>query len=425
MVIREDFLHYLWNYKLFDHTNLKTTHGEEIKVISSGIVNNNSGPDFFNAKLIINEQTWAGNVEIHVKASDWYLHHHENDTNYDNVILHVVWQHDVEVYRKNNTVIPTLELQEFTSKKYIFNYHKLFSKRLKYIHCENDISSIDDFILNNWIESLYIEKLVLKSDLILGLLEQTNKDWESVLFKLLSKNFGLKVNGESFLNLANSFDFSVLRKERYRLKNIEALLFGQAGFLSKNQENIYYQTLKKEYQFITLKYELEPLFKGQFQFFRLRPNNFPTIRIAQLANLYFSHTNLFSKIIDLKNPNDFYKLFTVETSVFWESHYNFNSSSKRLNKKLTRSFIDLILINTILPLLFVFYKQQGKSEEERIFKLIKKIKPEKNSIINEFKSLNINVNNAFESQAVLHLKNNYGDKNSCLECAIGNALLRL
>ncbi len=425
MMIKEDFLHYLWNYKLFDHKNLKTTQDEQITVINTGISNKNSGPDFFNAKLIISKQTWAGNVELHVKSSDWYLHHHEKDTNYDNVILHVVWLHDVEIYRNNNTVIPTLELQKFTYQNYLINYHKLFSKKLKFINCENDISGIDDFILDNWIEKLYIEKLILKSEFILGLLEQTNNDWESVLFKLLAKNFGLKVNGEAFLNLANSFDFSVLRKEQHKLQNIEALLFGQAGFLSENHHNSYFQKLMNEYQFLSLKYQLEPIFKGQFKFFRLRPNNFPTIRIAQLANLYFFHKNLFSKILYIENIHDFYTFFIIGTSVFWETHYNFNSSAKRSKKMLTKSFIDLILINTILPLLFVYYKQIGKLDEERMFKLIKQIKPEKNSIINVYKRLNIKMKNAFDTQALIHLKNEYCDKNRCLQCAIGNTLLGL
>ena len=423
-MIREDFLHYLWKFQFFTHKKLLTTDDKPIQIYKAGEHNINAGPDFFNAKVSIDHQLWAGNVEIHVKSSDWYLHQHEKDSSYDNVILHVVWQHDVDIYRKNNSVVPTFELQKFTSQSLLLNYHKLFSKKSKYIHCENDISKVDNFVLNNWLEKLYIEKLVYKSNLILELLLQSNNDWESVLFKLLAKNFGLKVNGEAFLNLANSFDFSILRKEQNKLQNIEALLFGQAGLLQEDHKGRYFKDLKKDYQFLSLKYGLAPLFKNQFQFFRLRPNNFPTIRIAQLANLYFVQKNLFSKILDRKNLKDYYAILANGTSEFWKTHYNFSSISKRSNKSLTKSFIDLLLVNTIIPLLFVYDKKSGKLDEEKLFDLIKQIKTENNNIIREFSNLNINAKNAFETQALLYLKSEYCEKHLCMQCSIGNVLLR-
>ena len=424
ILIQEDFLHYLWKFQFFTHKKLKTFNGETIQIYKAGDHNKNSGPDFFNAKMLIADQLWAGNIEIHVKASDWYLHHHEEDSSYDNVIMHVVWEKDVDIYRENNSVIPTLELQSFTSQNLLFNYRKLLSKKSSYIHCENDISKVDKFVLNNWLEKLYIEKLIYKSDLISALLTQTNNDWEAVLFKLLAKNFGLKVNGEAFLNLANSFDYAVFRKVQNNLQKTEALLFGQAGLLQEDFQNGYFQDLKKEYQFLSLKYRLEPLYKNQFQFFRLRPNNFPTIRIAQLANLYLVHKNLFSKILNKKSLKDFYSIFSIGVSEFWKSHYNFNSVSKRSFKFLTKPFIDLLLINTIVPLLFVYNKQSGKLNEEKLFDLIKQMKPEKNNIIREFDHLKINAKNSFETQALLHLKNEYCDKHLCLQCAVGNVLLK-
>ncbi len=424
VLIQEEFLHYLWKHQFFSHKKLTTTEHESIQIFDAGKYNVNSGPDFFNAKILITDQLWAGNIEIHVKASDWYLHQHEKDSSYDNVIMHVVWEKDVDIYRENNSVIPTLELQSFTSQNLLLNYHKLFSKKLSYIHCENDISKVDKFVLNNWLEKLYIEKLIHKSDLISALLAQTNNDWEAVLFKLLAKNFGLKVNGEAFLNLANSFDYAVFRKEQNNLQKIESLLFGQAGLLQEDFQNGYFQDLKNQYQFLSLKYGLEPLYKNQFQFFRLRPNNFPTIRIAQLANLYSVHKNLFSKILNKKSLKDFYSIFSVGVSEFWKSHYNFNSVSKRSFKFLTKPFIDLLLINTIVPLLFVYNKQSGKLNEEKLFDLIKQIKPEINNIIREFDHLKVNTKNSFETQALLHLKNEYCDKHLCLQCAVGNALLK-
>ena len=424
ILVREEFLHYLWKFQFFTPKKLRTNNNLSIQILKAGEHNLNSGPDFFNAKVSIDHQLWAGNVEIHVKSSDWYLHQHEKDSSYDNVILHVVWQHDVDIYRENNSVIPTLELQEITPPDVLLNYHQLFSKKSKYIYCENDISKVDKFTLNNWLEKLYIEKLVHKSTLISNLLAKTNNDWEAVLFKLLAKNFGLKVNGDAFLNLANSFEYSFLRKEQSKLQRIEALLFGQAGLLQEDHHGRYFEDLKKEYQFLSLKYGLDPLYKNQFQFFRLRPNNFPTVRIAQLANLYFVHKNLFSKILELKNLKDYYAILAIATSEYWKTHYNFTSISKKSSKSLTKSFMDLLLINTIIPLLFVFDKISGKLDEEKLFDLIKQIKPEKNTIIREFDKLNIKAENAFETQALLHMKSEYCDKHLCMQCSIGNVLLR-
>lgn len=431
ILIPEDFLHYLWKYKFFATKELQTTTNIPIQIITIGEQNVNSGPDFFNSKLKIGNQLWAGNVEIHVKASDWYVHKHENDTNYDNVILHVVWENDAEVYSKNNEIIPTLELKSIVSKDLINKYQALFSKQLKWINCENKINSIDQFTLNNWLEVLYFERLEQKSNLIQNLLKNSANDWEAVLFKLLAKNFGLKVNGDAFLNLANSIDFKIVRKEQNNLLNLEALFFGQAGFLEEEIESSYYKKLQKEYQYLQLKYKLEPLYKGQFQFFRLRPNNFPTIRLAQLAMLYFTHHNLFSKILDAKCLEDFYDLFSLKISDFWQQHYSFTSGSVRRSKKITKSFIDLLIINTIIPIKFMYYKQIGKQDEESILELIKQIQPEKNSIINKFESLPMNkegscisVDNAFESQSFLQLKNEYCNSQRCLHCAIGNSLLK-
>lgn len=424
ILVQEDFLHYLWKFQFFSHKELFTTGSEPIQIFTAGDHNINSGPDFFNAKVLIAQQLWAGNVEIHVKASDWYVHQHEKDSSYDNVILHVVWQHDVDIYRENNSVIPTLELQRFTPQSLLFNYHQLFSKKSNYIHCENDFSKVDEFTLNNWLEKLYIEKLVHKSSLISKLLVQTKNDWEAVFFKLLAKNFGLKVNGEAFLNLSNSFEFSILRKEQKDLQYLEALLFGQAGLLEADHQSNYFQNLKKEYKYLSRKYNLDPLYNNQFQFFRLRPNNFPTIRIAQLANLYFMHKTLFSKVLNVKNLKDYYTIFSNGTSEFWKTHYNFNAISKRSVKSLTKSFIDLLLINTIVPLLFVYGKRSAKWNEEELFALLKQIKPEKNNIIRELNNLNINAKNAFETQALLHLKSEYCDKHLCMQCAVGNVLLR-
>lgn len=419
----EDFLHYLWKHKKIDVLNLKTTANETIEIVSAGEHNLNSGPDFFNAQLKIGNQLWAGNLEIHIKSSDWFLHNHETDKAYDNVILHVVWEHDTEVFRKNNTQIPTLELKNVVSKEILDNYHRLFNKKQKWINCENDFRNTDDFTINNWLERLYFERLERKSEDIEMLLKKYSNDWEAVLFIQLAKNFGLKVNGEAFLSLAKSIDFSVIRKMQSKLENLEALLFGQASLLESDVQDAYFLTLKKEYEFLKHKFKLSTQGVLPIQFFRLRPPNFPTIRLAQLASLYFKYQNLFSKIMSAKTKEAYYNLFSVSASEFWDTHYTFSTQSKRSKKKITKAFIDLLLINTILPLKFSYEKHLGKTNVDDIILLSEAIKSEKNNIIDSFNRLKKVSTSSLTSQALIQLKNNYCDKNKCLQCAIGNVLI--
>tara|TARA_R110002050_G_scaffold81892_2_gene175334 strand:- start:4192 stop:5469 length:1278 start_codon:yes stop_codon:yes gene_type:complete len=421
--MQEDFLHYIWRHKKFDISKIKTTTNEIISVVSVGEYNQNAGPDFFNAHLKINNQLWAGNVEIHLKSSDWFLHNHETDVNYDNVILHVVWEHDTAVYRRDNTIIPTLEIKRYVSKDALNNYGKLFSKSQKWINCEHDFYSVDDFIVNHWLERLYFERLEKKSGTIKQLLTDSKNNWETVLYKMLTKNFGLKVNGDSFLSVANSIDFSIVRKLQSNQASLEALFFGQAGLLDGDIQEPYYLNLVKEYTFLKQKFSVSNKNVAPVQFFRLRPANFPTIRFSQLASLYHSHQNLFSKVIELTTIKEFYSLFSVSASIFWENHYTFSNVSKVSKKIVTKSFIDLILINTIIPIKFSYALYNGKQIEDDIVKLIQEITSEKNSIVEKFDTLKPVSKSALQSQALIQLKNEYCSKNKCLQCAIGSEIL--
>ncbi|GAA3639436.1 DUF2851 family protein [Flavivirga jejuensis] len=421
--MQEDFLHYIWKHKKFQINHLKSITEEIVIINTVGQHNLNAGPDFFNAQVTINEQLWAGNVEIHVKSSDWFLHNHEQDKAYDNVILHVVWEHDTDIFRKDNTVIPTLELKKFVKKDVLNNYKKLFTKQSKWINCEHSFTGIDDFVLNNWLERLYLERLVRKTKTIQRLLKESKNDWEAVLFKMLAKNFGLKVNGDSFFSMAQSINFSIIRKSQSNQQTLEALLFGQSGLLEQDIENAYYLSMIKEYQFLKQKFKLENNQTLPCHFFRLRPSNFPTIRLSQLASLYHLHQNLFSKIIETNRLDDFYKLFKISTSTFWETYYTFQKESKSSKKTLTKSFIDLLLINTILPLKFCYAKQKGEACEVDIIKIATSITSEKNSIIDAFNNLKKVSKSALDSQALIQLKTEYCDKNKCLQCAVGNTLI--
>jgi hypothetical protein len=409
---------------MFSKVDFKTTDNENLTILKSGLHNKNSGPDFLNAHLKIEDQTWVGNIEIHLKSSDWYLHNHERDANYDAVILHVVWENDAVVFMKNNKPVPTLILKGAVHEGVLDNYRNLFSMPTKWIPCQNTIGTIDKFTFDNWKERLFFERLERKSEEITNLLVQENNNFEAVLFQLLAKNFGLKVNGDSFLRLSQSIDFSVLQKTSFDEHQFAALLFGQAGFLEDEIEDVYHQQLKATYKYLSHKYKLASIPNKQFSFFRMRPNNFPTIRIAQLVSLFHKHQNLFSKLITRQDLKEFYELFSLEIPLFWKTHYNFESRSKSSPKKLTKSFVDLLVINTITPLKFLYQKSSKVVDEAFFLEVLRKMKPEKNNIISKFNEIGVGTKNALETQSLLELKNNYCAAKRCLECAIGIRILK-
>ncbi|MDP5229147.1 MAG: DUF2851 family protein [Cellulophaga sp.] len=424
--MREDFLHFIWKYKKIQTNQLFTSQGENIEIVSEGTHNQLSGPDFFNAQVKISDQLWAGNVEIHIKSSDWYVHGHENDTNYDNVILHVVWEDDVAIFRKDNTQIPTLELKKIIPQKVLERYKSLFDTSKKnFINCEKQITSIDDFSFKNWLERLFFERLEQKAIYVEELLEKYNNDWEQVLFSLLLKNFGLKINGNSFKSLSEHLPFSTVRKISDNTTQLEAIFFGMVGFLEDDEiSDHYYTNLRNEYSFLAHKFKLNKEGVEQPEFFKLRPPNFPTIRLSQFAAIYAENQNLFSKILASSTLEDIYKLFNVQASDYWTTHFTFGKASKKSEKKLTKKFIELLLINTILPLKFCYARSLNRTGDVSIVDIISAIKKEKNNIIDQYLALGVKVDNAFESQAILELYNNYCSKNNCLQCAVGNHLLK-
>lgn len=420
--MKEDFLHYIWKFQKLTGSHFHCIHGENLQIRHPGIHNFQSGPDFFNAQLIIDNQFWAGNVEIHLKSSDWYVHRHEEDSAYENVILHVVWEHDMEIYRADNSPIATLVLKPYTSSLILNNYNKLFSKHRKWINCEDDFPTVDEFVISNWLERLFIERLERKEFQIKKELQALKNHWEALLFRMLCKNFGLKINGESFLSLAHSIDFSIIQKAT-DIEQLEALFFGQVGLLNPEKQDAYYQNLRKEYAFLKHKYHLQNTSVIPPQFFRLRPPNFPTIRLAQLAALYIKFKNLFYQVIEAGSLEEFYQIFDLSASEYWDNHYNFEVSGAKRKKKLTKDFIHLLLINTIIPLKFIYARETGKDISEELLTLASSIPSEENSIIKKFNSIRKVSENAIHSQALIQLKTAYCDQNKCLDCAIGNHII--
>ncbi|UJH68068.1 DUF2851 family protein [Allomuricauda sp. SCSIO 65647] len=422
--MREDVLHFVWKYQKFPIRSLQTTNGKPIVITKTGIHNHGEGPDFFNARLEIGSQEWAGNVEIHLKSSDWYAHGHESDRNYDNVILHVVWEDDVSVFRKDGTEIPTLELKNYLSVDLLNSYKKLFQNSKKtFINCERDFGEIDGFLLENWFERLFFERLQQKSNVVFELLEHSKNDWEKVLFCLLMKNFGLNTNGQTFFTASQALDFSIIRKISHDPQLLEALFFGMLGLLQHEVQDEYLTRLRTEFDFLKTKFGLQARVAQKPTFFGLRPNNFPTIRLPQLAAVYHKRANLFNEVIQLKRLQDFYGVFDVSASAYWEEHYTFGKLSKKSTKKLTKSFVELLVLNTIVPIKFCYAKKMGRAVHEELIELASNVKAEKNSIIEKFDYIGQHTENAWQSQAKIQLYNAYCAKNRCLQCAVGADLL--
>jgi hypothetical protein len=421
--MREDFIHYLWKFKKLSGQELKTTERKEIVIKSLGTHNFFSGPDFFNGRVEIDGQDWAGNVEMHVKASDWYLHGHDEDPAYDNVILHVVWMHDAEITRRDGINIPVLDVSQYVDPDLVQSYIKLFAvKNDSFINCESQFSSIDSFKRDQWLEKLFFERLEVKSDRIKHLLEQNNNDWEAAFFHLLARSFGTKTNADAFEQLASSMEQSVVRKLAKDAFQLEATLLGQAGLLDVTKKDSYYKELFDEYAFAKAKHQLQASLTPM-KFFRLRPANYPTVRISQLARLYQNNPMLFGEVLLAKSRTDIHQLFEVKAAKYWSTHHVFDKETEEREKMLTSDFIDLLIINCIVPIKFMHARFMGNDKMEELLDLMYELKPEKNTIITGFKKL-LKVENVLQTQSLLQLKTNYCDVNKCLSCDIGVSLLR-
>jgi hypothetical protein len=423
--MREDYLHYLWEFQKWQISNLSTTEGLPVTVLAPGIHNLLSGPDFFNSRVVIGGQEWAGNVEIHIHSSDWYRHGHEKDPAYDNVILHVVWQHDTEIFRKDQSVVPVLELQNLVAEETVGQYRDLVSAPSeKWINCEKDLSQIDAFVFDNWLERLYIERLETKSVLIFELLKRSAGDWEEVLFKLLAKNFGLNVNGDAFLSIAESIPFRVIRKCRNNRGKLEALFLGQAGLLEKEGEEIYFRQLREQYLFLKNKFSLTAEGVTPIKYFRLRPDNFPEVRLSQLADVYHRRQHLFSEVIKAEKSEALKELFKAEAAEFWATHYTFSKTHLVRKKQLSNNFRDLLVINSLVPLKFCYQKANGKEGDESLLELLRYLPAEANKVVRRFNEIRPGcAENALNSQALLQMKREYCEKSRCLHCSLGLNIL--
>lgn len=420
----EDFIHYIWKYRLFNPSTLTTTEGLELRILSPGIHNTDSGPDFFNARIIIGTTEWAGNVEIHTRASDWHKHTHHTNKAYDSVILHVVYENDIQVARQSGSPIPTLCLKGCFDETLLDRYKKLISNRL-WIPCANSVKETDAMLLNIWLEKLVIERLMLKAEAVKAELEANKNNWEDTFLLFLCRNFGFKINAEPFEILARNLPSIVIGKHRNSLFQLEALLFGQAGLLNAIFSDDYPASLQKEYYFLSRKFSLKPMNESQWHLMRLRPHNFPQLRLAQLATLLHKHQSLFSKIIETDDYTTLLELFRNECSPYWHSHFLFEKKSQHKKAIMGDTSIQNIIINTVVVFLVAYGNYLNEDlYRERALRFLNALPAESNSIITGWSKCGITAQSASDSQALIELKRHYCTPLKCLNCMIGDNILR-
>ncbi|MDP4285840.1 MAG: DUF2851 family protein [Bacteroidota bacterium] len=421
--MKEDLLQYIWKFQYYNSHQLMSTDGDQIQVIHPGTHNTNQGADFTQAKIKINETIWAGNIELHINSSHWNLHGHSADNNFNNIILHVVWNCDIDIKDTNGNNLPTLELQSRVSKVLLDKYRQLMDVA-HFIPCEKQVPQVNELTLANWKQRLVAERLITRSQNCLDILKETNYHWEETFWWLIAANFGLKVNSEVFQEIAKTLPLTVLTKHKNSITQIEALLFGQAGLLKKEFSEKYPAMLWKEYLFYQKKYKLLPV-DGKLYFLRMRPANFPTIRLGQLAVLIHESEHLFSKIKEANSVTDVKKMFSVAANDYWHYHYVFDEESDYKIKTLGSQMVDNIIINTVVPMLFSYgLHHQEESYKTKAISWLEEVSPERNVITREFENLGFANKNAFDSQAFLQLKNEYCNHKLCLQCTIGNSLLK-
>jgi len=416
--MNEKLFQYIWQFRHFNFNQLATVDNEPLQIIHPGILNTNQGPDFLNAKIKIGNTIWAGSIELHLLSSDWKTHKHNDDKNYNNVILHVVWQDDIDL----KLAFPTLELQSKVSKLLLTKYNELMNAN-SFIACQNNIHKVEPIIWNSWKDRLLAERLQDKAKRIFEYIQVNNTHWEEAFWWLLARNFGIKVNSDAFEKIARSISINILAKHKNQIHQTEALLFGQAGLLENNFTEAYPKMLQNEYLFYKNKYQLTPI-QLPIHFLRMRPSNFPTIRLAQLAMLIHNSNHLFGQIRESNSLKEIKSLLNVTANDYWHYHYTLSETSAFKEKNLGMQMINNILINTIVPVLFAYgqyHKEQQYKDKALLW--MEEIAAEKNEITKGFTTLNIENNNALDSQALIQLKNMYCNQKRCLNCAVGNKLM--
>nr|WP_314646634.1 DUF2851 family protein [uncultured Prevotella sp.] len=428
----EQLIHYVWKHKLFPLTGLKTTDGQEVEVIDTGLHNHNAGPDFFNAKVKIGGTLWVGNVEIHDRASDWFLHRHDRDPNYNNVILHVAESIDVDVKTRRGDYPPQMRLQVPTAVRE--HYEELLTTD-EYPACYRIIPSLSRLMVHSWMSALQTERLEQKTEAIAQRVKDCDGSWEAAYFVTLARNYGFGINGDAFETWAKLIPLQNVAHHRDNLMQIEAFFLGQAGLLDtaaiperyqqQALNDSYFTELKSEYQYLAHKFGLQAMDANQWRFLRLRPQNFPHIRIAQLAHLYYEQRAGLSQLLECESVKKVRELLATQVTHYWETHYVFGEESAKSEKKLSAASLNLQIINTVAPILFAYGKHKNAEKYcERAFDFLETLKAEENHIVRMWKEVGLIVETAGDSQALIQLKKEYCDRKDCLRCRIGYEYLK-
>jgi hypothetical protein len=424
--MQESLLHYIWQFQYFDHADLQTSTGEPIHILNPGFRNSNAGPDFSDARIRIGDIEWIGSVEIHIHASGWKDHKHHTDLAYENVILHVVWNNDFDVPRQDGSNLLTLELKHRVTESLLQRYNKVVLNP-DAIPCSESLTQVNDITKISMLEKTLMARLETKAFTVLKMNKANHGDWEETCYQLLFKNFGFKVNSEAFLTLSKALPYKILGKHSDKLLHIEALLFGQAGLLDDDFQDSYYQLLQREFNLLRRKFSLDgkKMSKVQWKFLRLRPANFPTLRIAELSSLLYQHKNIFSIFLEASNVAELKNILKVEQSEYWRTHYMFDRPHVNELPRLGEMSIDNIIINTVIPL----FVAVGKSRDDqtlidRAMSILENVAAEQNVITRKWNQLGIKCNGASDSQALIELYSNFCLRKRCLDCNIGSALIR-
>ncbi len=425
-MMNEDFLHYLWKHRQFDSTDLKTEQNEDVEIVHCGFHNENAGPDFLDARVRINGTLWAGNVEIHIASSDWYKHGHQNDPAYENVILHVVFNQDKEVEAPKGSIIPALTLKDRIDYQ-SYRKYKAWVAAGKFIPCDRIVSQVPQLIKTSAVHAAAVERLSLKSGISRDHLLQTKGDMEGAFYRIFLRALGMKVNALPFEQLARITPYELIRKVSHNKAQLEALLQGQAGFLAEAKtDHPHIVQLKTEFDFLKRKHDLSPMPISAWKLFRLRPQNFPQIRLAQLAAFYHRSSSVARTISDMETPDELFDFFSVKIEDgYWLNHYTLDAESAARKKSFGKEFLQHLVVNAAVPFIFSLADyNRDESFRERAIKLLERLPSEKNSIIRSFEKLDFKIESSFDSQGIIQLKNNFCDRKNCLRCKVGIHLMK-
>ncbi|MDO9000141.1 MAG: DUF2851 family protein [Bacteroidota bacterium] len=420
----EELLQFLWQHKILKPLPFITTSGKEITVIKNGELNKDSGPDFFNAQIRVGEIVLVGNIEIHIKTSDWLKHKHQQDKNYDNIILHVVYEHDVDLAQNKMNNVEVLELKNLISESTLSSYNQLYTSKTK-IPCHNQLGTIDDFKFITWLERMTIERLERKVNAIEEYFNSVNSDYTQTFYFLLLRNFGFNVNSLPFEMIAKNLPITILLQHADNLLQLEALLLGVSGLLENQFEDKYIRQLQNEFDYLKNKYKIIPLSKEIFKFSKLRPANFPTIRLAQFARLIHTNSNLFIAPCDFSNYNEVFKALTINLDGYWKNHYSMDGKLTTKDLTLGLTSIENLIINTFAPFYFFYSRKTGKDEIGDIaIELLNNCAFEQNAKTKLFVEKKMVLKSSADSQATINLYDNYCSKKLCLKCGVATFLLK-